>query len=284
MPHMMTLCLALIAFAANSFFCRLALASGAIDPGSFTLLRLFSGAVTLALLLFMRGHFQGKASLGFLRSPISWWSAIALFVYAVCFSYAYTELSTGTGALLLFGMVQMTLIVYHVVSGNALSKLEKVGILASVTGFVVLMLPSAHSPSLGAASLMLASGVAWAMFTVLGKKSGVASVAITHGFILASLLALLASPVLLMDVTLTSSGVMWALASGIAASGLGYILWYQVLKQITVLKASIAQLAVPVIAFLAGSIGLGETITFSAVLASALVLGGIAVIFVAKAE
>lgn len=274
------LVVALIAFAANSFFCRLALANHAIDPGSFTWLRLVSGAVTLLLIQ----SWRGQMSYRFFTEKHSWWSGISLFGYAVCFSYAYTQLSTGTGALILFGMVQLTLVVFHVVSGNRLSAKEMLGIGVALSGFTVLMLPSAEAPSLSAAALMLVSGVCWGIFTLLGRQNSVASVSITQGFMLASVLAFAASPLLVSIETITADGVLWALLSGVFASGFGYILWYQVVKNISVLQASVSQLAVPVIAFAAGSIGLGESITLTAVISSLLVLGGIALIFTARAK
>ncbi|MCG9577091.1 DMT family transporter [Vibrio tubiashii] len=274
------LVVALIAFAANSFFCRLALANHAIDPGSFTWLRLVSGAVTLLLIQ----SWRGQMSYRFFTDKHSWWSGISLFGYAVCFSYAYTQLSTGTGALILFGMVQLTLVVFHVVSGNRLSAKEMLGIGVALSGFIVLMLPSAETPSLSAAALMLVSGVCWGIFTLLGRQNSVASVSITQGFMLASVLAFAASPLLVSIETITAVGVLWALLSGVFASGFGYILWYQVVKHISVLQASVSQLAVPVIAFAAGSLGLGESITLTAVISSLLVLGGIALIFTARAK
>jgi len=274
------LVVALIAFAANSFFCRLALANHAIDPGSFTWLRLVSGAVTLLLIQ----SWRGQMSYRFFTDKHSWWSGISLFGYAVCFSYAYTQLSTGAGALILFGMVQLTLVVFHVLSGNHLSAKEMLGIGVALSGFTVLMLPSAEAPSLSAAALMLVSGVCWGIFTLLGRQNSVASVSITQGFMLASVLAFAASPLLVSIETITADGVLWALLSGVFASGFGYILWYQVVKHISVLQASVSQLAVPVIAFAAGSIGLGESITLTAAISSLLVLGGIALIFTARAK
>ncbi|MDC5805402.1 DMT family transporter [Vibrio europaeus] len=274
------LVVALIAFAANSFFCRLALANHAIDPGSFTWLRLVSGAVTLLLIQ----SWRGQMSYRFFTDKHSWWSGISLFGYAVCFSYAYTQLSTGTGALILFGMVQLTLVVFHVVSGNRLSAKEMLGIGVALSGFTVLMLPSAEAPSLSAAALMLVSGVCWGIFTLLGRQNSVASVSITQGFMIASVLAFAASPLLVSIETITADGVLWALLSGIFASGFGYILWYQVVKHISVLQASVSQLAVPVIAFAAGSIGLGESITLTAAISSLLVLGGITLIFTARSK
>lgn len=279
MPTTLYLPLALIAFAANSFFCRFALSEQSIDPGSFTLIRLLSGAVTLMVLMQLKGQFN----LTFLRNKNSWLAGGTLFGYAVAFSYAYTSLTTGTGALILFGVVQLTLIGAHLLSGQRLGYLEWLGIGLSISGFVVLMMPSAQAPEWDVAFLMAMSGVCWAMFTLLGKRSpGSASTSITHGFVIASLLAVLALPWLTQSLNISGTGVVWALMSGVVASGLGYIIWYQVMKSISVLQASVAQLSVPVIAFIVGAIGLGEEIQLISVLASILVLGGIGLVFISK--
>ncbi|NRF24137.1 DMT family transporter [Vibrio coralliilyticus] len=269
---------ALTAFAANSFFCRFALANHAIDPGSFTWIRLVSGAVTLWLIL----AFRGQMNYQFVSDRASCWAGGALFGYAVSFSFAYTQLTTGTGALILFGMVQMALIAFHLMTGNRLKIGESIGIGISLTGFVVLMLPSAETPDFGSAALMLISGICWAGFTLLGRNTANAAQSITHGFLVASLMALMLSPALLSLEFVTAQGAMWALLSGVFASGFGYILWYQVLKRLSVLQASVSQLAVPVIAFIAGSLLLGETITLNALMSSLLILGGIALIFTAR--
>ncbi|NVD08650.1 DMT family transporter [Vibrio sp. JPW-9-11-11] len=280
MSRSFQLVVALFAFAANSFFCRYALADGSIDPGSFTLVRLVSGAVTLSSRLLVEGKL--KASL--FRDRLSWWSGAALFGYAVCFSFAYTALTTGSGALILFGMVQLSLVAFHVRSGQSLSGLEILGVTLALSGFALLMMPSAQMPSLSAALLMAVAGGCWAAFTLIGRQSTSASVAITHGFILASVLAVIASPFLLSFEEITWPGIGWGMLSGILASGFGYIVWYQVVKKITVLQASVAQLAVPVIAFIAGGIGLGEWVSLMAIISSAFVLGGIALIFVGNAQ
>lgn len=269
---------ALTAFAANSFFCRFALANDAIDPGSFTWLRLVSGAATLWLIL----AFRGQMSYDSIRDKASWWAGGALFGYAVCFSFAYTELTTGTGALILFGTVQMALIAFHLMTGHRLKIGESIGIGLSLTGFIVLMLPSAKTPDLGSAALMLVSGICWAGFTLLGRNTPNAAQSITHGFLVASLIALMFSPALLSLESITAQGATWALLSGVFASGLGYIVWYQVLKQLSMLQASVSQLAVPVIAFIAGSLLLGEMLTLTAVMSSLLILGGIALIFTVR--
>ena len=279
MPTSFALPLALFAFAANSLFCRFALSEQSIDPGSFTAIRLISGALTLMALMQLRGEFNLK----FLRDRNSWLAGISLFGYAAAFSYAYTSLTTGTGALILFGIVQLTLIGAHLLSGQRLKSLEWVGIGLSISGFVVLMMPSAQTPEWSVALLMAASGVCWAMFTLLGKRSSEsASVSITNGFVIASFLAILFAPWLIQAPKLSGSGIAWALLSGVAASGLGYIIWYQVIKKISVLQASVAQLSVPVIAFIAGAVGLGEDIRMISVLASMLVLGGIGLVFLSK--
>lgn len=280
MSQSVSLLVALFAFAANSFFCRFALAEQSIDPGSFTLIRLLSGAVTLVAVMAVKGQIERS----FLTDKLSWWSGIALFGYAVTFSFAYTQLTTGTGALILFGMVQLTLVVFHVYSGHRLNRIEWLGVATALSGFVFLMLPSAQTPSLTAAIIMLLSGVGWAIFTMLGRLGGAPAKAITHGFVLASVIALCVSPWLFSPKSITVQGAGWALLSGIFASGFGYIVWYQVVKRMSVLQASIAQLAVPVIAFAAGSVGLAESVSLTAIISSLLVLGGIGMVFVAKLQ
>ncbi len=269
-PLILTI-MTMFAFAANSILCRLALQSGAIDATSFTYLRLISGAITLVVLhsLFVKKS-QRKYQLEF-----SIKAGISLFIYALCFSIAYLELSAGTGALLLFGTVQITLITVHITQGNTIQKREWLGLIISIVGFIYLMLPNIEKPDTLSAILMIISGLAWAIFTLLGRNSGNPVTAISQGFWLAGIICLLLSPWL---ITLSSSsvyGIILALISGSIASAAGYILWYKVITHITMLQASIAQLSVPVIALIAGVIVLGETLTLRTVIISGLILGGI---------
>lgn len=270
---------AMFAFAANSILCRLALAEGSIDAGSFTLIRIFSGAITLALLLLLK---RNNAKASFPGFKFSLMAGFALFAYAVLFSFAYIQLAAGTGALLLFGAVQLSLLVLHWWQGERFQRLEIIGIACSLAGFVWLMLPSATRPDLLSALLIVFSGVSWALFTALGKKVDSPSSGITWGFISASAISLFVAPWLISNVSLTVKGTLLAISSGAIASALGYILWYRVLKHLSLLQASISQLSVPVITLVIGSVLLGESLSMHSVLTSSVILGGIALVFLAR--
>ncbi len=270
---------AMFAFAANSILCRLALSEGSIDAGSFTLIRIVSGAITLALLLLLN---RSGTKANFPGFKFSLMAGSTLFAYAILFSFAYIQLAAGTGALLLFGAVQLSLLVMHWWQGERFMRLEIIGIGCSVAGFVWLMLPSATRPDLFSAVLMMLSGVSWALFTALGKKVASPSSGITWGFISASAIGLFVTPWLVNDIALTTKGVLLAIASGTVASALGYILWYRVLKNLSLLQASISQLSVPVITLVIGSALLGESLSMHSVLTSSVILGGIALVFLAR--
>lgn len=270
--------LTMVAFAANSILCRLALQDGTIDAGSFTALRLLSGGVTLIVLhALVVPRQQRLYSLGFALK-----AGTALFTYALCFSVAYLTLSAGTGALLLFGTVQLSLLAAHCWQGNRIQWLEWSGLLISLTGFVYLMLPSTEQPDGFAALLMVVSGLAWAVFTLLGRQSGNPTTAIAQGFWMASVLCLLLFPWLLDPTSVTLSGAILALLSGSVASAAGYILWYRVVSRLSILQASVAQLSVPAIALISGSLLLNETLTVRLLLISLMILGGILLVFVAR--
>lgn len=269
----------MFAFAANSILCRLALEEGSIDAGSFTLIRLVSGAITLALLLLLN---RSGTKANFPGLKFSFMAGSTLFAYAILFSFAYVQLAAGTGALLLFGAVQLSLLVMHWWQGERFMRLEIIGIGCSVAGFVWLMLPSATRPDLFSAVLMMLSGVSWALFTALGKKVASPSSGITWGFVSASAIGLFVTPWLVNDIALTTKGVLLAIASGTVASALGYILWYRVLKNLSLVQASISQLSVPVITLVIGSALLGESLSMHSVLTSSVILGGIALVFLAR--
>lgn len=272
--------LAMLAFAANSILCRLALAQGLIDAGSFTLLRLISGAtLLLAVQLFSKRDVSQSPSLKF-----SFLAGLSLFGYAVLFSFAYINLTAGTGALLLFGAVQLSLLGLYYWQGERFKRLEIIGIATSLAGFVYLMLPSVSQPDLFSASLMIIAGICWAAFTALGKQVTSPSLGITWGFLSASIIALFCSPFLLGDIHITLNGALLAIGSGAIASGLGYLLWYQVMKQLSLLQAAVSQLSVPALALVIGAVILGEALTLQAVVTSAVILGGIALVFVSRAK
>ncbi|MET2948928.1 DMT family transporter [Vibrio owensii] len=272
--------IAMLAFAANSLLCRLALAAGLIDAGSFTLIRLLSGAVTLIVIMLLRGNWRRQIP----TTRFSVFAGVALFGYAALFSFAYVKLAAGTGALLLFGAVQLTLLALYWWQGQRFKLLELIGIAVSLLGFAWLMLPSATRPDVWSALLMVLSGICWAGFTALGKQAPTPSSGITWGFITASIFGLLLSPLLLESIHVTLQGVMLAVASGAIASGCGYVLWYQVIQKLTLLQAAVSQLSVPAIALVLGSALLSEPLTTHSIITSAIILGGIALVFLSRSQ
>ena len=272
--------IAMLAFAANSLLCRLALATGLIDAGSFTLIRLLFGAVTLIAIMFLRGNWRSQIP----TTRFSLFAGVALFGYAALFSFAYVKLAAGTGALLLFGAVQLTLVALYWWQGQRFKRLELIGIAVSLLGFAWLMLPSATRPDVWSALLMVLSGICWAGFTALGKQAPTPSSGITWGFITASIFGLLLSPLLLESIHVTLQGVMLAVASGAIASGCGYVLWYQVMQKLTLLQAAVSQLSVPAIALVLGSALLSEPLTTHSIITSAIILGGIALVFLSRSQ
>ncbi|HIF5565112.1 TPA: DMT family transporter [Vibrio parahaemolyticus] len=270
----------MLAFAANSLLCRLALAEGLIDAGSFTLVRLISGAITLIALLVVRGQWKTDRP----NSRFRFFAGVALFGYAALFSFAYLQLATGTGALLLFGAVQLTLLAIYWWQGERFKFLEIIGIGLSIVGFVWLMLPSATRPDISSALLMLISGICWAAFTALGKQAPSPSSGITWGFIAASMIGIFLSPLMLSSIHLSLSGILLAITSGAIASGLGYTLWYQVMRKLSLLQAAVSQLSVPAIALLLGTAVLHEPLSLHTLLTSGIILGGIALVFLSRSK
>lgn len=274
-PALTTL-VAMLAFAGNSLLCRVALRDTAIDPGSFTTLRIVAGAVTLWLIVRLRSQNAAPAGAG------NWISALALFVYAAAFSYAYVDLSTGTGALLLFGAVQATMIGVGLWRGERLGGAQTAGIVLAGAGLIGLLLPGLSAPPLAGALLMLASGVAWGIYSLRGKGSGDPTRVTTGNFIRAMLPAALLSLATLPLARIDPAGVAYAIASGALTSGIGYAIWYAALPHLRATTASSVQLSVPVIAAIGGTVFLTEPLTARLVLASVAVLGGIALVILRK--
>lgn len=263
----------LIAFATNSLLCRMALGDGLIDPMSFTTVRLVSGALALILIsrLVDESKTQQKKTKG------SWGSGLALFVYAAAFSLAYISLSTGMGALILFGSVQVTMIGAALKSGEKLGPVQWLGSAAAIGGLVYLVLPGIKAPDPLGALLMCASGVAWGVYSIRGRGV-LAPIAMTAGnFTRAAPMAILASVVALHFIDLQSKGIILALISGIVTSGLGYVLWYKALRSLTITQASLVQLTVPVIAAFGGVAFLSEQLSTRLIAASVLILGGVTI-------
>ena len=270
--------LAMLAFAANSVLCRLALKQTTIDAGSFTAIRLVSGAVVLWLLVMLRGGIRTRAPVG----KGSWPSACALLAYAFGFSFAYVNLSTGTGALLLFGAVQVTMVGHGLRTGEYLGVRQWLGLLLACAGLVVLLLPGVSMPPLGSALLMLGAGVAWGVYSLRGRGEGKPLEATAGNFMRAVPIALLLAACLHRDIALDLAGICYAIASGALASGIGYAIWYSVLPSLKATTAATVQLGVPVIAALAGALLLAEPLTPRLLLAAVAVLGGIVLVMLRR--
>ena len=262
--------LAMLAFAGNSLLCRLALRHTHIDAASFTGIRIASGAIVLALILRWRGGPHGLAG--------SWPSAMALFIYAAAFSFSYVSLTTATGALLLFGSVQATMIGVGLWRGERLNGWRWLGFLMAGAGLVGLLLPGLSAPPLTGSLLMLVAGFAWGVYSLRGKASG-DPLAVTAGnFIRAVVPAVALCAAMLPWASLDLNGALCAMASGALASGVGYAIWYTALPQLKVTSAATVQLSVPVMAALGGVVFLDETLTARLLLSSATILGGIALV------
>ncbi|MFZ5960760.1 EamA family transporter [Pseudomonas knackmussii] len=266
--------LAMLAFAGNSLLCRLALKATQLDAVSFTGIRILSGALMLGLLLRLRGHAAQAGG--------NWRAAAALFVYAAAFSYAYVQLDAGTGALLLFGAVQVTMLVVGLLRGERLANQALLGFALALGGLLVQLLPSAGAPPLLGALLMLLAGVAWGFYSLLGRNAGDPLAATTGNFLraiaVAALLALIFHDRLQVDLP----GLAYAVLSGAVTSGIGYAIWYAALPGLSAIQAASVQLSVPVLAALSGALLLGEHISLRLLLVSLAVLGGIALILRAK--
>ena len=258
----------MLAFAGNSLLCRVALRDTAIDAASFTSIRLASGALILWILLRSRGKRPLAAG--------SWPMAAMLFAYAVCFSFAYRDLTAATGALLLFGAVQLTMTGYGLFAGERLKGLRLVGVLIAIAGLVWLLLPGLSAPPPLAAGLMLAAGLAWGIYSLLGRGAGDATAATGGNFMRAVPFAAILSLAAATGASPDQTGLIYAVLSGAVTSGLGYVLWYAALPALSATSAATIQLCVPAIAALGGAVLLAEPITARLLLASAAILGGIA--------
>ncbi len=263
--------LVMAAFAANSVLARLALRATAIDAVTFTGVRLAAGAVVLAVVVRARGGRLGG----------SWASAAALFAYAAAFSAAYLSLAAGTGALLLFGAVQLTMVGWGRVQGERLSALQAVGVATALAGLAVLVAPGVQAPEPAPALLMVGAGAAWGLYSLRGRGETDPTGATAGNFARAVPLAVglaLATAASGRALVPDPAGVGWAVLSGAVTSGLGYVAWYAVLPSLRAASAATVQLSVPVLAALGGVVLLGEPVTARLTLASAVTLGGIALV------
>jgi drug/metabolite transporter (DMT)-like permease len=261
---------ALLGFAFNSILCRLALRGGEADAAGFTMVRLASGAITLVLISFLSRKNNSNFRAG------SWLSAFWLVAYAICFSIAYLDLTAGTGALILFGSVQLTMIAISLGKGERPKVLEWLGLIVAVSGLVYLVLPGLTSPPLNASSLMAVAGASWGFYTLRGKRGGDPLADTTGNFVKALVAVPILGLVFWPNLHLSTQGILLAILSGAVASGIGYSIWYAALKHHTATRAAVLQLAVPVIAAAIGILFLAETTSPRLFIAGALILGGIA--------
>jgi drug/metabolite transporter (DMT)-like permease len=269
--------LTLIAFAANSLLCRMALGGHLIDPVSFTTVRLLSGA--LALILFSRLFGESKK---LQNMNGSWGSGFALFAYAAAFSLAYVSLSTGMGALILFGSVQVTMIGAALKSGEKIGHAQWFGSTVAIVGLIYLVFPGISAPDPLGALLMCIAGIAWGIYSIRGKGVTTPVAMTTGNFTRSAPMVILASVIAYSKVQLEPLGILLALLSGVVTSGLGYVLWYKALRSLTTTQASVLQLIVPVIAAFGGVSFLSEQVSVRLIAGSTLILGGVAMAVVKR--
>jgi drug/metabolite transporter (DMT)-like permease len=283
----------MIAFASNSLLCRAALKQTRINATSFTFVRILSGAAALWIIVEARRRFIGdlQDSATAQRSPRTTWiergnwtSAFALFVYVAFFSFAYNTLSAGTGALLLFGAVQATMVLWGLRKGEHLDAVQIAGLVVAMTGLILLLLPGLSAPPLLGSILMFGAGGAWGVYSLRGATAGDAIDATAGNFLRAIPFAILISLIAIRWTNLDSLGLIYAVTSGAVTSGLGYVIWYGALPGLKATSAATVQLSVPVLAATGGILFLHESITVRYVLASLAVLGGIFLAVIEKRQ
>lgn len=260
---------ALLAFAANSLLCRSALGHNAIDAASFTTIRLLSGAATLWVVARTVTRGPRKPAAG------SWGSALALFLYAVGFSFSYRSLTAGTGALLLFGAVQTTMLIAGLRAGERPPIRQWIGVLIAAGGLVVLVSPGLAAPSPVGALLMVLAGVAWGVYSIRGRGAGDPVAVTADNFMRSVPFAALTSVATLSGAHVSSTGAWLAVLSGALASGIGYVVWYAALRGLTAIRAAAVQLAVPVLVGVGGVVLLSEVLSFRLMTSTVLIVGGI---------
>ena len=261
--------LAVVAFAGNSLLCRAALKDTQIDAATFTTIRIASGAAALWIIVRARG---GPAGSG------SWLSAFWLFAYAAAFSFAYVTLAAATGALLLFGAVQATMITAGFVRGERFARLQWLGFAVALAGLAALLVPGASAPPSAGAALMIGAGVAWGFYSLRGRGAGDPTRVTSGNFLRAVPMAIVVSVAMVSRFSADAAGVAYAVASGAITSGVGYAIWYTALPSLKATVAATVQLSVPVIAAVGGVALLGEALTLRLVLCSIAILGGIAMV------
>ncbi len=267
---------ALVCFALNSILCRMALATGEIDAASFTLVRLVSGAFVLAVILAVLQRDRKPVTSG------NWSSAFFLFAYAICFSFAYLGLTAATGALILFGFVQLTMVGVSIFRGERPSLFECIGLLIAAGGLTYLVFPGLSAPPLLSSALMAAAGIAWGYYTLLGKGSEEPLADTAGNFTRSVPMIVVAAIPFLMGLKLSGRGVLLAALSGAVASGIGYAVWYAALKFHSATRAGVLQLSVPLLAAIGGVLLLGEIADVRLAVAGALILSGIGITIAGK--
>tara|TARA_B110000211_G_C14043655_1_gene537933 strand:+ start:790 stop:1707 length:918 start_codon:yes stop_codon:yes gene_type:complete len=272
--------LALIAFAANSVLCRLALGESAIDASTFTIVRLLAGAIVLTVIMSISKIKSNSNTNSSTKG--SWPASIALFIYGLTFSFAYVTLDTATGALILFGSVQIAMILMSIFSGNRLHISEWFGMAIAFTGFVYLILPGVTTPSVIGFLLMTVSGIAWGIYTLKGRGSKNPIMDTAFNFLRTMPFVIILAIVTFKYAHYSSEGILLAVLSGSIASGIGYMIWYSALSGLSVNQAAVLQLLVPVIAAVGGIIFVSESISFRLTVSSAMILGGILMVVLGR--
>jgi len=268
----------MFAFAGNSVLSRMALQDGAIDAASFTNIRLFSGALALLLIVIVKSDLKNLGRSG------SWSSALMLFVYALAFSYAYVDLEAGTGALILFGMVQATMIATALITGDKPAPVEIIGWLFASAGLVYLVLPGVAAPSAVGSVLMAIAGIAWGLYSVRGKSESDPLASTASNFLRTIILVPFVVLATFQSAQLATDGVLLAIASGAITSGVGYVIWYAALRHMKTIQAALVQLSVPAIAALGGVVLLSEPLSRRLLVSAGLILGGISVALIRKSR
>jgi drug/metabolite transporter (DMT)-like permease len=261
--------LAMTAFAANSILCRLALGPPDIDAAGFTLIRLAAGAATLLAIARISGRRRTEQSRG------NWVSGFALFVYAIMFSFAYLRLDVGTGALILFALVQATMIVWGLVRGERPRPYQWLGLAAALGGLVYLVSPGLTAPDAAGSIMMGTAGIAWGVYSLRGRQTTDPIVTTTDNFVRSVPMVLIVAAVSYQSIDISPRGFVLAIASGAITSGVGYVIWYAALRGLSATRAATVQLTVPVIATLGGLAFLGESVSLRLAISSVLILGGV---------
>ena len=265
--------IALTAFAANSVLCRLALGQVLIDAGSFTVIRLVSGAVTLMCIFAITSRSSGAGDRG------SWLSAVMLFAYAITFSFAYISLTTGAGALILFGAVQLTMMLSAVMSANRPAMTEWLGALLATAGLVYLVLPGVSAPSFSGSVFMAVAGVAWGVYSLRGRGIRNPLAYTAFNFLRTVPFVAVALFVTIYQANLTAGGIVLAIMSGALASGVGYSIWYAALPGLSASQAAVVQLFVPVLAAAGGVLFMAESVSMRLLVATVVIFSGVSLAF-----